>query len=475
MANRRRTKKTPVSVELHENFIKLAEGTFPRRGTCVFRLIKKQFFSKEKTAITREIANLFKANKLHTKKIFLNLPRHLVMSRNLHLPSTSDEEIKNMVKMEAARQMPYRDEDVIAGYKIIAKLKDGYSDVLLAIVQASVVRRLIKILRNANLAVEKIALGSESLFGWYSAVAGAKKKAAACEAVINVDAGYVDVDVVEKDKLVFTRAFSYGGGDSSIGKNVIDEIIKSILTCERERNVNVGEIILTGAENKLRELEPLLEKAFELPLRIKAQTTNIELDKNVPVDLGTESFVELIGLSTKYRDMEINLLPKTMVEDNQLRILRAHFANMLILFCCVILIFFGIAAKKITDKARYLKKLNSEILAMKPKVEKAGRMREDIEIMEDVIQKRPLAIDVVAEIYSLTPKGITFNLMNYESGEALLLRGNAPSLEAVIGFIKTLEESKYFSNVKVKYTSKRDRADRGLTDFEVICILSRMR
>ncbi|MCK4463733.1 MAG: hypothetical protein KAU58_05420, partial [Candidatus Omnitrophica bacterium] len=168
-------KKIPVSVELYNNSIKLAGGVFSKKGP-IFSLIKKEFFSKENNDIFKEIAYLFRIHKFPSKSVFLNIPRHLVMARLLHLPSTSDDEIRNMVKMESAKQMPYRDEDIIIGYKIIEKLKNGYSDVLLAIAQEGIIKRLINILRGADLTIEKIILGSESLFGWYSVIRESRKE-----------------------------------------------------------------------------------------------------------------------------------------------------------------------------------------------------------------------------------------------------------------------------------------------------------
>jgi len=103
--NKNKAKKISVALELHNDFVKIVAVYFTKQGSSV-RLFKKDFFSKESDSVSRELANIFRIHKLPTTRIFLNIPRHFVMTRMLSLPSVKDEEIKNMVSMEAARQMP---------------------------------------------------------------------------------------------------------------------------------------------------------------------------------------------------------------------------------------------------------------------------------------------------------------------------------------------------------------------------------
>ncbi|MBL7156749.1 MAG: pilus assembly protein PilM [Candidatus Omnitrophica bacterium] len=472
--NKLNLKGAPVSVELYNDFIKVAGIIFSKKEPA-FRLVKKEFFSRESEVILKEIANLFKTHKFPIGRIYLNVPRHLIMARSARLPSTNDDEIKSMVEMESARQMPYRDEDIIVGYRIIEKLKDGYSDVLMAIAQASTINLFIKTLKGANLMVKKMVLSSESLFGWYLAMKEKTKGESKNNiALINVDSTYIDVDIIEKGKLAFTRAFTYSKVEMPFNKDTLDEIKQSIETYQKEKKSTVEKVIITGARNIVKAIEPVLREELGIPLEVIDQSKNITLDKNVEASLGDTSFAGLVGLCLKDKEMEINLLPVNMIEDNELAVLKKNLSKTLILLSCVALIFFTIIAKKIFDKSRYLGLLNSKIKTMEPKVKKAKRMREDIRIIKNVVQKKPLAIDVVAEIYKVTPGGVTFNLIDYESDRSLALRGTAPSLDAVIKFITILEKSQYFENVKVKYTAKRSISGSQVTEFEIICQLSRV-
>ncbi|MFH1593489.1 MAG: pilus assembly protein PilM [Candidatus Omnitrophota bacterium] len=475
MAKKTKYKDIPVAVEIHSDFIKLVGLKYTKTGP-VLQLVKKEFYSKENEDIFKEIAHLFKTHKFSTTKIYLNIPRHLVMERVLYLPATNDEEIREMVKLESARQMPYRDEDMIAGYMVIEKLKNGYSDILLAVVQESIVKRFINILEEANLCVEKIVLSSESLYGWYMFVTkDAKEAGEANVALINIDTAFVDMDIIEKGKPAFTRSFAYTQAGLCAGGQALEEIKRSIITYQRERKLEVGKIILSGATNRVKEIEPILNTELGLPVEVIEQERSVALDKSITADLAGSSFIELIGLSLRGKEMKINLFPESMIEDNKLQVLKKSLLQVLTLAVCLGLVLVGVASKNIFDKSKYLAEIRSKRKTIEPKVLEAKRMREDIKLIKSVVEKKPLAIDIIAEIYKVTPGGITFNLVDYESERLIILRGSAPSLDGVIKFIKILEASPYCENVKMKYTAKRAVGAKQLTDFEINAELSKVR
>jgi Tfp pilus assembly PilM family ATPase len=473
MKNKRRpkAKKTSVALQVSAGYVKLCEASFYQKSP-VCRLISRPLSSKNDDEISGEIKELFDKFNIRRRRVLLNIPRSLVMARLVSLPSTNDAEIKNMVKMESLKQVPYSGDEIITGFRITEKLKNGYSNVLMALAQSDIINRFINILKGAGLSVEKIALGSESLFGWFSMSEKRIIKEEKSEniALINVDSEYTEMDILENGNLVFTRSFSYAGKHYPYTKEIIDEIQKSIVVCQRERNIGVDKIFISGADARTKEIEPILKENINLPLEVMPQAQHVELDENIEGDLNTTSFIELIGLSSREESIKINLLPEKLQEEKEFRLLKKHLARALILFACIILISTGLIAKKLFDKARYLALLERRIKAVEPMVNKATRMKEDIGIIKRQIRKKPLAIDVLAEIYKVTPGSISFYLIDYESNKSLTLKGSAPSLSVIIEFIHALEDSKHFENIKLKYTAKRKLRGKQITEFEIKCL-----
>ncbi|MFC1624074.1 pilus assembly protein PilM [Candidatus Omnitrophota bacterium] len=464
-------KKIAVSIEIHDSFLKLSE-VVSFKGKRTFRLVKKRFSSKKDSDISHEIANIFKTLNISQKKVSLNIPRHLVMLRFLHIPSIRDEEIKNMVDIESVRQTPYATEETIVGYRVIEKLKNGYSDVLLSIAEAKTIHRFVNILKNAKLSIEKIALGSESLLAWYLTTKGAPKEGSKfTAALLNVDSEYIGIDIIQKRSLTFARSFSYAATDSSTGGDAVDEIKKSITVYQKENKISVDKIFISGAGSVVKKLLPILQEKLGISLETVAQEENIGIYKTIGTDLEETSFLEVIGLSANNKHIEINLLPESLREENDPRLLKKNLLKTGALLVCVILVFFGLTAKKIFYRSGQLLLLDKEIAAIEPQVKEAKRMRQYIKVIKNKILKKPLAIDILTEVYNITPEGVMFNLLDYASNGSFLLRGSAPSLSEAIVFMDILEKSPYFENVKIKHTAKRTTGDKQVTDFEIICDL----
>lgn len=459
----KKIKDIKISLEIGDNFIKLAELR-PFRNKHILRLAAKKLSSKEDIYISREISGLFSSLNIPKKEVLISFPRHLAMARFFRLPSVNDDEVKEMARMEFLKQLP-SSEEVISGHRTVEKFKNGYSKVFTAVAQAQSINRLVNISKGAGLVIEKIALSSECLFFWYSLISSGK----ASEALVNIDSEYIDIDIMEKGNLAFTRAFS-NNGDTRI---TVAEIKKTVATYQKESRTNVDKMIISGANNKIKEIESILRQELSMPIEIIGQIKNIELDKTVGADLNELSFINLIGLSFKDKDAEINLLPEYIRQDNEFRVLKRNFIKTAVLIAAMSLIFFGIIMKKLSDKSHYLYLLNSEISRMEPSVAMARRMKEDIGIIKQDLEKRPLAIDVVSEIYRITPQNIIFNYLDYQSDKSVVLRGSAAALQDVIKYISLLEGSGYFENVKIKYTTKRVIANKETIDFEVIAGLSR--
>ena len=99
-------------------------------------------------------------------------------------------------------------------------------------------------------------------------------------------------------------------------------------------------------------------------------------------------------------------------------------------------------------------------------------MSKEIDLVTSKIAERPLAIDLTAEIFKITPSGVTLNMMEYESNKMFTLRGAAPNLSDVFKYVTILGKSPYFKNVKVKYANKRVSQASGMADFEINCMIS---
>ena len=452
-----------------ENSIKLAEAVFSKGRREIVRLIKRPLPQEESV---KEIKSIFESLKIR-RQVRLNIPRHFVTVRFVKLPSTSEEEIRKMVKIEALKHVPYADEDTVSGYRLIEKQDDGYSNVLIAVAQAETVRREMSLLKKAGLTIESVSLGSETLLLWYFTARTVEEKAAVL--VVNIDTGHIDIDVVTGDKLVFTRGVLYNTARPISPETIIDQVNVSLAAYKKESGRFIDKVALTGIQANVNELKDSLRSRIKIPVEVIDQMNNVTTRQGAYLELEGASFAELIGLSLKSDNASINILPENAQEEQRLQLMKRNMGASLTILAFIIVITLGVVFKKLYDKGAYVSYIDSEIAKIEPKVRTAKKMAKEIDIVTSKLSERPLAIDVASEVFKITPSNINLTMMEYESSKTLTLRGTAPSLSDAFKYVTILEKSPYFENVKVKYANKRVGTAREAADFEIICPITKVK
>ena len=455
-----------VALKLGQESLLLAVLKDTKKGQQLFlKEIKAPLRNPQ--VVSRELKAVFSQQGLSKEQVSLVIPRHLAIVRFLHLPSTDEKEINSMAEIEAMKQIPYRIQDLITGKRIIEKQADGYSAVLSAAVEASQLKPFLDILDQAGIKPEKITLSSEALFAWYSALPDSLKTSREKTiALISLDPDYIDIVILENQKIRFTRGFVYNSSQDKLSP-AIDEIKKSLLTYQRQASRQLNQAMLTGAQNLVDTVFKALQPELEVKLQLVSQNAGLEAIQEPKPDFKLVSFAGLAGLVLKGQEAEINLLPQEMAKSFGQKALRRDLSKVLFLLFLTTAALVLILAKQVWDKSTYLKLLNAKLELIEPQVIKAKAMRENIKVIRSQIEQKPLAIEALSEVYKAAPQQIKLNLFDYKSGGFLSLKGTADSLNQVIYFVANLDQSPYFENVRIKYTAQRKTGSNQAVDFEL--------
>ena len=408
------------------------------------------------------------------QKVLLNIPRHLVTARFLKIPSVDDREIDKIIKIESIKHLPYTDEKVIYWYRVIEKLEDGYSKVLLAIAQASVVNNFLDILNRASVSgVKLLSLSSEALYCWYALSREAEEKGSVM--LVDLDQGRIDIDVIEENNLVFTRGAACSANDTERIEKIIQQIKISISTYQKELARIVSRIILTGAKPEIDRCCPALSAGLKLPVGVIDQTNNIPINEDVKTPQEETSFAELLGLALRSDSIKINLMPEDAMEDARIANTKNTLIATILLMALLATLVFGLLIKKAHDKYVYLASISGELKKMEPDIAVAKKMMKDVSVTRQIMARKPLAVDVFIEACGITPAGMSLSTLDFESGKSLTARGTAPALGDVLRYVTILENSPYFEGVKVKYANKRMSENKEITDFEINVVLTALK
>lgn len=392
--------------------------------------------------------------------------------RLLRIPSIDDEEIRKIMRIESAKHVPYADEDIVSGYRVAEKTADGYSSVLLAVTRREVVDRLTGIAAKAGSPdVPAVVLSSEALLLWYLR-ASVGKKAGESVCIVNIDTDHIDINIVEDERLVFTRGIVYGEKAAFTGDKVVSEVRVSAASYRKESDRTVSKIVLTGVQANAAGCREMLERELKVPVELTGQSENIPLGEGIGIDNEETSFAELIGLALFPDGTRINLLPGAVQEEKRLAVSKKNIAVTVVIIFMINAVAVGVVFKKLHDKTLCIYRIESESREISPRVERAAKMVKEMKIIRERMEESPLAIDIVSELVKVTPQGISFSMLEFESKKSLTIRGSAGALADVFSYVNVLELSPYFEKVKVKYANKRASVAGESADFELLCLLS---
>ena len=454
--------------------IKAAIAEVSKGKKHITGLISEPVSGQDQDAAAEGVKKIFLSLGFTPQKVLLNIPRHLVTARFLKIPSIDDRETDKIIKIESIKHLPYTDEKVIYGYRVIEKSEDGYSKILLVIAQASVVNNFLDILKKALVSgIKSFSLSSEALYSWYALSRDAEEKGSVM--LVNLDSGRMDIDVVEEDKLVFTRGAAYSSSDPEKIEKITRQIETSISTYQKESANSVSRIALTGSKKETAGCYPAFSERLKLPVDIMDQIKNIPIDENINPPVEEASFTELMGLALGSDGIKINLLSDDAMEEARITSTKNTLITAVLLTALLLTLVSVVLIKKMHDKYVYLASISAELKKMEPGIAVAKKMMKDVNVTMQIMARKPLAVDLFTEACGINPAGMSLSTLDFESGKSLTVRGIAPALGDVLRYVMILENSPYFEDVKVKYANKRMSENKEITDFEINAVLTALK
>jgi len=462
--------------------IKVLEVASGKGPAAVTRVAQRGIAGLSDDAVSAAVTDVMReAGIRNVASLAVVIPRHLVTVRMLRLPSVDEAELQSMVDLQAGKQLPYPLPELVWDFKVIEKRPDGYSDVLLVIVQRSIVDRLVAVAKNAGMEIDRIIVSSEALAAWYDAATdfqaseAATTKAGANSAVIDIDSAYVDVIVVREGRWEFSRSFPFRDEPAEVA----EEVKKTFYSYEKENNQKVSRVVVTGIEERGTALPPLLRDRykdiaveFTHPLRVVSAGYRETVAHSFDAATGT-SLASLLGIVYNAGGVSMNFLPAELKEKAARRVMKKKLIATIALACASAVLMCVVILQQVAGRRAQARDINTEIKETEPKVKRLREISQNLEIIKSHLDMKGSSVDVIREVYALIPADVSLGLLDFELGKSLLLRGTTSDLKNVIKFTQDLERSPYFENCLMKYAQKRVTKTSEFVDFELSCRLSR--
>jgi Tfp pilus assembly protein PilN len=122
-------------------------------------------------------------------------------------------------------------------------------------------------------------------------------------------------------------------------------------------------------------------------------------------------------------------------------------------------------------KSAYLRKLDAEYQTVNKEAQKLEGDFTKISLIKNYLSKRGYSLDVLAELYTVIPQDLELADIRFDGQGKFSIKGTAESMSTVFSFVDNMEKSKYFKDVKTRYTTKRKDGLKDVADFEIVSSL----
>lgn len=430
------------------------------------------FTHKSDEEIGRALEGVFKGKtQKELGRCILLIPRQLAALHYVRLPSTKPDEIREMARLQACKQLPYEPQAIILGCQVIRVTPEGYSDVLLIIVHQDIIKKYLKFLERNKVEPQEITLDSQGILRWYKLQKGYDPRA--CALIIDFDSGYARLDIIVSGIAVYSRAFSLIGTVNEFKQKLVDEINKSLVAYDKENiGIKPESIVFTGAQELVDAIDDSvtanlpfrcikLTQGQEIALKAHAAIRNHDFEKN--------SFTSLLGIALSKEELPFNLLPEDTLLKRQ-RVAYTQQIHKAIVFSCLVIAGVSIGMFfNISERRKVIQGLNAQARSLSGDVDRIEMMSKQLNYVKSQLLQSTVCLDALTEIFRIAPADITLASFGYDVDKPIVLKGQAKTLSGVFNFVNTLEASAMFKEVQVRYSSKRKVKDGEIADFEIVC------
>lgn len=504
--------ETVTGLDIGSSFIKLVQFRGKSdRLELVNLAVGKISPGASEEEVVEVLRRIIEEGQIKISTLITSIPRHMAVVRLVNLPSNDERELREMVRFEAERQMPFPLSQMEMDFQIIST-QGGASKVLIVAVQKRDIQSHLSLLHQLGLSVEAIQLSSFAIFNCLKFNGEIEEKKVT--ALLYLGARTMEIDVFRDGSFHFSQSVT--GGMSGYSKALQKELgisaeaaeqlkteagipemgggekekkmarafeiwLKHILSQVRRSfriyraqpdGTEVEELILSGGGANLKNLDSILQERLGLnvrlidPLRkvrVKSLRFNLpELAPQLPLAVGLALGGKVSG------GMEISLLPESVTElevkkkRSRVRLVSIVLAGM------VILGIVGLFIGTFNAKFRGLRDLRDRIKSSKPMVEKVDRMKEQLGILTSYADRSRSCLEILRALSIASPPDLYLTRFSFQRNRSVDLTGRADSESAVYWFHSALQKCGYFDKVD---TSSPITKETGGVSFGLNCII----
>ena len=471
--NRRRA----VIVEIGRDWLKIAQIE-PARGGIAVTKLHVEPFEVLGSSVAQAMATALVEQKFAAGPVIALVPRQMVTVRVLELPSTEPSEIADMIDLQIGKQTPYSKDEIVADYRILSSEREGYSRILLAIVQRGTLRERFYLFDEAGVAVERMCVSTEGLLNWAPKLTGP----GGCTAVLDVDSFYSDLLVVSGGRRVGSRSIKVGAtylldNSATWAPKLGQEVAQALEGFRSESgDLSPTRIVMAGAAQNIPELSAAVSKATSLPVEVAEPGSMASLPASPSLKDGEfrkVSITALIGVGMAPDEVATNLIPETVTLKKAVVVKAKTLSTFAALLMSVLVCASMVGMVRLSVCRGKLQKLKAEIAAVSNDVARVQYMENVVLQTRTYGDVRFSAINVLDGMQGLCPQNVKLLVVTMDRPTgSVTVGGHAATLDDVNQLESAFRASDLFQDPKQDDASLDARTRRY--KFQMSCKLKGM-
>ncbi len=257
------------------------------------------------------------AQTLATKEVNISISGPAVVVRYIELPKMTDEELKDSMKFEAEKYIPFKINEVILDCQTLEYLEHNKMRVLLAAAKKSAVSNRLRLVQEAGLSAGVIDCDAFALINAFVLNFPDDIKEGNT-ALIDLGEKLTNINILRGKAPYFTRELEIGGRDFSkvlaeklnldiksasglveepkerfeevmeaikpIRNHMIEEIRLSLNYYENQMGIGVDRIYLSGGLSSLRGFKDMFAESLGIDCRLWDPFKSLKIEKDLPLE-----------------------------------------------------------------------------------------------------------------------------------------------------------------------------------------------
>jgi len=465
--------KRYLSISINEGVIKVVQAT----SAGVLEKVARASFTP--TANGDDAVRTLKSLLVSFNRksvVVCTIPANAATAKNIEVPSTDPEEIKSIINLQASHHTPYSKEEVLISFMNLGVNAANNTRLLLVIVHRDMVKERISVLEKAGLNADKIIFVPEAQARFYSKALNFKKETPAC-GVVDFSLNTTSYMVINKGALVFVRSIPVGiknfmESPEGVGK-LQEELKKSIDSFTQEDGSDVpNAYVVTTDLEAVHHILPALKENLNSEFIPNPFVNFIKgpraLRQKLQSDFGDDSFLDVIACAVMAAKCEVNLMPEEMVlkktVERQSR--EATKAGVAAVFIMVLI--GAMIMSNIYFRDAFLNKnLRAEFAPQRIQAQELQERMNKAKVVRSYIKDRMVTLDVIHELYAMTPHTIYLNSVMMDEDGTVTIDGISDSMSQVFSYVKALDDSAMFQEAKTKSTATKKDNGKDVATFEI--------